>query len=173
MFLLNFIPDFVFHVILLLGLVGIIASILIKYVPAFSIHSLPLRILGLVLLLIGVWYEGGISSRAEIKTKLEKLENELILAKKESNKVTKEIVTKVVVEKQVIKEKGKTIKEYIDREVTIYDETCPLPSSVIKAHNAAALNQTELLKNINADTMLDVKLINEAANPTIKLAPKK
>jgi hypothetical protein len=42
---------------------------------------------------------------------------------------------------RVIREKGEIIKQYIDREVTKYDATCVIPSSVVKAHNAAALNE--------------------------------
>jgi hypothetical protein len=173
MILLNFLPDFVFHLILLVGIAGIILSFALRYVPVVSMYRIPIQLVGIVLMSIGLWYEGGIASQTELRTKLEKLEAELAVAKKESGKITKEIVTKLIVEKQIIKEKGQTIKEYIDREVTVYDETCPLPKSVVTAHNAAALNKTDLLKDLNSDTVVDIKIINEAAAPKIKLAPKK
>jgi hypothetical protein len=173
MILLNFLPDFVFHLILIVGIVGIISSFALRYVPTFSIYRNPLQLAGTILMAVGLWYEGGIASQAELRNKLEKLEAELVVAKKESGKITKEIITKLIVEKQIIKEKGQTIKEYIDREVTIYDETCSLPKSAVTAHNAAALNQTDLLKSINPEVLIDIKSINEAAAPKIKFAPNK
>ena len=46
--------------------------------------------------------------------------------------------TKVVKDTQVVREKGKTITQYVDREVVKYDNKCELPNEVIRAHNAAA-----------------------------------
>jgi hypothetical protein len=45
---------------------------------------------------------------------------------------------KIVKDTQVIHEKGKTITQYIDREIIKYDDKCNLPVEVIRAHNAAA-----------------------------------
>jgi hypothetical protein len=57
---------------------------------------------------------------------------------------------KIVTKTQVVKQKGEDIIQYIDREVVKnneiikYIEHCPVPKSVIDAHNqAATMNQGE------------------------------
>lgn len=173
MSLIYSLPDFIFHTVLVVGLLGLAFSFFLKNIPVYSIYRLPVYILSISLTALGLWFEGGIASQSDLKSKIEQLEKELVIAKKESNKVTKEIVTKLIVEKQIIREKGQTIKEFIDREVTVYDETCSLPKSVVIAHNAAALNNTSLLKNINVEAVIDIKMVNEAALPTSNSISKK
>jgi hypothetical protein len=48
------------------------------------------------------------------------------------------IVEKIVKDTEDVRVKGKTITEYVDREVVKYENKCPLPVEVIRAHNAAA-----------------------------------
>jgi len=47
-------------------------------------------------------------------------------------------VEKVVKKTEYIKTRGKDVVQYIDREVTKYDNTCIIPKEFVKAHNDAA-----------------------------------
>jgi hypothetical protein len=42
---------------------------------------------------------------------------------------------------KVIYKNATIVKQYIDREIVKYDETCKIPDEVVKAHNAAAKNE--------------------------------
>ena len=130
-------------------------------------YKLPIQIASVLLLGFGLFLEGGIAEKDIWKAKVAALEIKLAAAKKESSKVNTVIVKEYVDKVKVIKEKGATITEYIDREVSIYDKTCPIPGVVIKAHNAAARNDPKLL---TPDSIVPTAEHNAA---TIRLAPKK
>jgi hypothetical protein len=66
------------------------------------------------------------------------MELKVAAAEVESAKENTKIVEKVVKKTEFIKSKGKDVIQYIDREVTKYDNTCVLPKEFIKAHNDAA-----------------------------------
>ena len=101
---------------------------------------------------------------AEYKVKVAELKEKLKDAEIKAANANAKIVTEYVTKKQFIKQRGDTITEYIDREVVKYDKTCPIPTEVIRAHNAAALNDPILL--------ILTEEHNKLATP-IKLAPKK
>jgi hypothetical protein len=42
------------------------------------------------------------------------------------------------VQKQVVKERGKDIVQFVDREVVKYDNKCEIPQPFVDAHNRAA-----------------------------------
>ena len=66
------------------------------------------------------------------------MQTKLAQSETKSAKVNTQIVTKVLTKTQILHEKGKTITEYVDREVVKHDQDCKLPKEVINAHNMAA-----------------------------------
>jgi hypothetical protein len=170
MWILDFLPDAFFHLILIIGITGIIAGFLLSFIPIVNQYKLPIQVVSILLFSIGLWYEGGIAKDREWKEKVAELEKKLAIAKAESEKVNTEIITQVVTQKQIIKEKGKTVIEYVDREVIKYDNTCAIPEVVINAHNAAATNDTALLKG---GSEIDTAEHNALAKSKIKLSTKK
>jgi hypothetical protein len=142
MWILNWLPDFVFHLILILGVLALLAGWALKMVPVVAKYSLPLQVAGVLLTILGVWYEGGIAKDAEWKARVAELETKVAQADVKSANVNTKVVTKVVTKTQVIKEKGDEVVRYIDREVAKYDAECKIPQAAIKAHNASAMNKS-------------------------------
>ena len=141
MWILNWLPDFAFHLILILGVLAILAGWALRMIPLVNKYSLPIQIAGILLTVLGVWYEGGIAKDAEWKARVAELEVKVAQAEAKSQKVNTEIVTKVVTKTQIIKQKGDDVVRYIDREITKYDAECKIPQVAIKAHDASALNK--------------------------------
>jgi len=87
---------------------------------------------------------GGYSTEVMWRDKVKDLEAKVKLAEEQSTEKNVEIQEKIVTKTTVIKEKGKTQIEYVDRvitqdkEVIKYIEQCPVPKAIIDAHNAAA-----------------------------------
>lgn len=142
MWILSWLPDVVFHLILIVGVVALLASWVLKFIPLVSTYRLPIQVGGIILTIVGVWYEGGIAKDAEWKARVAELETKVAQAEVKSAKVNTKVVTKVVTKTQVIKQKGATVTEYIDREVVKYDAECKIPQSAIRAHDASALNKS-------------------------------
>jgi hypothetical protein len=141
MWIMNFLPAWVFHAMLTLGILGLVASAVLKFVPFISTYRIPLQVGALLLTVVGVWYEGAISNQAAWEAKVAALELKVKAAEAEAARENVKIVEKIVIQTKKVKEKGDDIITYVDREVIKYDSTCPIPVVVIKAFNAAALNQ--------------------------------
>ena len=161
MWILEFLPDSVIHLLLVIGILGTISGFILSFIPIVDKYKLPIQILSILILAVSIYFEGAISEEAAWDKKMSDLKVELAQAKANSAKINTVIVTKVLTKKQIVKEKGDDIIKYIDREVTKYDNTCSIPNEVIVSHNAAALG-----------TLIETDKHNAAVIPTMRL-PKK
>ena len=152
MWLITFLPDtmvaLVVYSIIAVGAGLIIASMLTRWIPAVAAYRTPLQVFGVVVLMFGIYLQGGRANEAEWQARVQELELKLAQAQVDSGKKNVEIQTQVVTKTRVLREKGEEIIKYIDREVVKnqevirYIEQCPVPKEIIDAHNAAAvLNQ--------------------------------
>jgi hypothetical protein len=141
MWLMNFLPDWIFHAILLMGVLGLIASLVLKFIPAISTYNLPIQVGAILLIAVGVWFEGAMSNQAEWEAKVKDLEVRMAQAEAKSAE------TKTVKQLELVRTRGDDIIKYVDREVAVdkevikFVENCPIPQIIIGTHNAAALNQ--------------------------------
>lgn len=139
MWILNWLPDFVFHLILILGVLAIVASLVLRMVPLVNQYSLPIQVVGILLTVVGVWYEGGIAKDTEWKARVAELEVKVAQAEAKSQKVNTEIVTKIVTKIQVIKDttnaNTKYITEYVAKDL---DAECRLTNASVLLHNSAS-----------------------------------
>ena len=146
MWLMNFLPNWIFHAILLAGVLGLIASLVLKFIPFIKTYKLPVQVLSILLIVTGVWFEGAISNQAEWEARVAEMQVKVAEAEAKSSEANVQIVTKVVKKTKRIREKGDAIISYIDREVVKnnevikFVENCPIPDIIIKTHNAAATN---------------------------------
>ena len=170
MWILSYLPDFVTHTIFTVGVVGTIAGFVLGFIPFIATYKLPIQIISILVLSFGLYLEGGLADQAVWQLKVKEMEAKVAKAETESQKVTTEVVTKILTKKQVIKEKGDDIVQFIDREVVKYNNICTIPEVVITAHNAAARNDNSALKN---QIEVPTDLHNQLANPPMILAPKK
>ena len=147
MWLMNFLPDWIFHAILLAGVLGLIASLVLKFIPFFNTYRLPVQVVSILLIVVGVWFQGAISNQAVWEARVREAEARVAVAEVKSAEVNTIIVTKVVKKLELVRTRGSDIIRYVDREVATdkevikFVENCPIPQLIINTHNAAALNQ--------------------------------
>lgn len=165
MWVMHLFPDFILHVLLLIGVAGIVAGFVLGFIPFIGKYKFPIQIISIIILVFAVYLEGGIAERQLHDIEVAELKAKLAKAEAKAAQVNTEIVTKILTKTKVVKEKGDTVIEYIDREVTKYDSTCIIPESIGNAHNAAAQNKS-------ISEFIQSKPIDEAAKPAMKL-PKK
>jgi energy-coupling factor transporter transmembrane protein EcfT len=140
MWMLSLLPDWFYHLIVIFSLLTLIVASVFKFIP----YRLPIQVFGALLLLFGIWMEGGIVNEAKWEARVRELEEKVKIAEEKSKEKNVEIQEKVVTQTKVVKEKGKDIIQFIDREVVKkeevikYVENCPVPKDIIDAHNAAA-----------------------------------
>lgn len=140
MWMLSLLPDWFYHLIVIFSLLALIVASVFKFIP----YRLPIQVFGALLLLFGIWMEGGIVNEAKWEARVRELEEKVKIAEEKSKEKNVEIQEKVVTQTKVVKERGKDIIKFIDREVVKkeevikYVENCPVPKDIIDAHNAAA-----------------------------------
>ena len=150
MWLLHFLPDsflaFVVDAVLIAGVLATLLTCfllkyLIRFVPVLAPHVRIAQIISVVLLLSGVYFKGGYSSEMAWRERVREMEAKVAAAEKQSAEANAKIDARGKEKIKIIREKGVIIKQYVDREVTKYDNQCVIPSAVVKAHNAAAENK--------------------------------
>ena len=121
-----------------------VAAFFIKRIPVINQYRIPAQVLGIALLVLGVYWRGGYAVEQEWRERVAEVEARVAAAEAQSKEENVKIVTKVVTKTQVIRTRGETITKYIDREIVKYDEkfakggVCEIPQEFIQAHNSAA-----------------------------------
>ena len=144
MWILYLLPSWYTHAVPTLGLALILVSMFLKVIPFISTYYIPLRIIGLVTLLFGIFFEGVIYSGKDLHDKIKELEAKVVAAEAKSAEVNIKIVEKIVTKQKIVKERGEDIIKYVDKEIIKYDVKfapggqCEIPKEFINIHNRAA-----------------------------------
>ena len=144
MWILYLLPSWYTHAVPVLGLALILVSMFLKVIPFISTYYIPLRIIGLVTLLFGIFFEGVMYSGKDLHDKIKELEAKVVAAEAKSAEVNTKIVEKIVTKQKIVKERGADIIKYVDKEIIKYDVKfapggqCEIPKEFISIHNKAA-----------------------------------
>lgn len=146
--MLSLIPDWFWTLVLISGIVGTLATWVLKFIPFVANYRLPIQVASIIALIVGVYFQGVIANEAKWQDKIAELEAKIAEADNKSKETNVVVQEKIITKTKVIKEKGKDIINYVDREVVKkeeiikYIEQCPVPKEIIDLHNQA----TELNK---------------------------
>jgi len=142
MWILSLLPtsiiNFALNAILIVGLVGLLLSIMVTYRFASPGPGKLVQWFSVGLLVLGIYFRGAYDSEMSWRTKVAVAEKKVEMLQVEAAKVNVKIVDRVVTKTQLIKEKSKDIIQFVDREVVKYDNVCVIPKEVVQAHNQAA-----------------------------------
>jgi len=167
MWILDWLPFWIFHLVVVLGIAGIIASIVFKFVPFISQYTLPIQVISIIVLVFGVYMEGGISNQEKWEAKVAEVKLEMAKKETASAEVTTKVITKYVTKIEVVKEKGneiiKQVPVYITKDA---DAKCDVPTGFVVLHDSASRNEVpDSTRSINAGTS-EVKLSDVATTVT-------
>jgi hypothetical protein len=142
MWILHFLPDsFVVwfcNILLLTGIVATAAGFAAHRVPALWSYQLALKLGGIALLVLGVYFRGGLAVETEWRERVAAVEAKLAIAEKASAEANTQIDAKSQKKTTEIRQRTQYIRQYVDREVVRYDAGCTIPESFVRAHNTAA-----------------------------------
>jgi hypothetical protein len=138
MWILEWLPSWIFYACFLVGVLGLVATFMLKFIPFLYVYKSSIQISSIILIAFGTYMAGAISNNEKWEARVKELELKIASAQVESVKVNTEIVEKVVVKREYYKERGQDVIQYIDREVVKYDERCVIPKEFVEAHNKAA-----------------------------------
>jgi hypothetical protein len=146
MWILQWLPDWIFYAILAIGLIGFLVTYLLKFIPipGLYMYKTPVQIVSMIMIAVGVYMSGAISNEEAWQARVKELEAKIAAAQVESEKENVKIVEKVVTKQKVIKEKGDEIIKYVEKEIVKYDTKflpggeCEIPKGFLQILNEAA-----------------------------------
>ena len=148
MWILHFLPDalilWICNTVLLAGILLTVTAFFVQRIPIINQYRIPAQVLGIALLVMGVYWRGGYAIEQEWRERVAAVEAKVAAAEAQSKEANTKIVTKVVTKTQVIRTRGADIVKYVDREIVKYDTKfapggqCEIPREFIKALNDAA-----------------------------------
>lgn len=137
MWLINFLPAWLFDVITVLTAIALFVSILLSDIIP-SAYRIPAQIAAGVVLAVCLYFQGGIANEETWKIKVAETQKEIADLKQKQAETTVEVVTKYVDRIKVVKEKADVIVKEVPKYITQADnDRCVLPDSVRMLHDAA------------------------------------
>lgn len=140
MWILNFLPDWIFHLVVLIGLGLVLVSFVFSTLPFIKNYRLPVLLVGLAISCIGFFFEGQLFNNASWEAKVKELEVKVAAAQAKSAKENVRIITKYKENTEQIKETTDENIQYIREYVSRDDNNVGLPNSVIVLHDSASQN---------------------------------
>jgi len=145
MWFLSFVPDSWLNLAVLsilgAGVLIYVLSYFVAFIPTLIPAKEPIRIIGTLLVVAGVYFYGSYDTEMSWRGKMAEQTTAIEKAFEQSKSANAKIENDAKERVKVIYKNATIIKQYIDREVIKYDETCKIPDVVVKAHNAAAKNE--------------------------------
>ena len=134
MWILQFLPNWLFFVLFFTSLAAFLAVKFLKFLP----HGEIIQAGSIAAALFSIFMIGAISNNDAWLARVKELETKVAQAEAQSATLNTDIVEKTVVKTQVIRERGKDIVKYVDREVVKHDVNCVIPKEFVTIHNQAA-----------------------------------
>jgi hypothetical protein len=147
----------IYWIIIAVGITGIAAGWLGRWIPFYGNYVKILKPVGVLLVVLGVWLRGGYDVEMSWRAKVAEMEDKVRTAEAQATAANRGISEDVNKKTAEVKQKTETIVKYIDRyrdrevlktiegpervrieEVIRYVENCPIPQEFIIIHNDAA-----------------------------------
>ena len=140
MWILSWLPNWIFYGMVLIGVIGFAATYLFKYIPVPFIYMYrkPIQIGSVLAIIFGTFMSGAIYDNEAWEARVKEMEAKVAKAEQQSKEANTVIESKVEKAKEKIVQKQVIVKQYIDREVVKYDNTCVIPKEFVEVHNKAA-----------------------------------
>ena len=134
------------------------ASFVLKFIPFVTAYRLPIQAAGLILTVLGVWFEGAISNEAAWQARVHEMEQKVAAAEVKSAQETVRIVTRVVTQIQTIKDTTNANVRYLETQVAQdLDRECSLTNASVLLHNSASQNEMARSAGDTAGAASEVK----------------
>jgi hypothetical protein len=167
MWLLSFLPTdflgFIITAIIIVSIIGMIVGFFGSKLPVISSYLTPIKYISIALFCVGLYLKGGFDVEEDWRQKVEAMEIKVKQAEAQAQLANEEIEAKTLEKTKLIREKGKTRIEYINRlvegrtveivkdmsaeERLVFEQkqkelldsikNCPIPKIIVEEHNKA------------------------------------
>ena len=141
MWVLNFLPDWILqwaiHGLVIVGLVLTFVGSLIRFIPVIQPYAMVGKQIGIVLLIVGVFFEGGYATEMSWRAKVNELQAKIKEAEIKSVQANEKLANQVSKNKELIKEKVNQNAKDIEAKREAINAECKLSDDAWMLYNRA------------------------------------
>jgi len=148
MFLLSFIPDaliqLVVNGVLIAGIIGCVVSFFfgffVRWMPWIIPYRMILQIVGLILLIVGVYFKGGVGVEMEWRERVRVAQEAVRIAEEKAKEANIALEAEKKKKSQIITQNKVVVQEKIVEKEKVINAECKISKDVLEIHNDAAKN---------------------------------
>ena len=137
MWILKFLPDFVFHLIFIGGLLGLGASFILKFVPFVTQYRVVIQVVASIMIAVGLYMEGAISDNTAWVERVHALEKKVAEAEAKSADANTQLISRLAAKQKEIAAVQADAHSRVQQAAASIDAVCPVPATVISILNDA------------------------------------
>jgi len=142
MWILDFLPSWIFSLVSLAGVVAFLATEFLGKIPFVSTYLKAIRVGSIVALVFGLYMMGGASNQERWEARVAEVKLEMAKKEAASAEASTKVVTKYITKVEVVKEKGDLIAKQIPNLITATaDGQCVIPNGFVLLHDSASRNE--------------------------------
>jgi hypothetical protein len=141
MWLLSFLPDAFFHILLGASILVFLVSTLFSNIPFIVGYTKLIQIISIVCLVFSVWMEGGIAKDNEYKEKIKALQQQIDKSKVESDSLNNKLFEEMLKYQREIKSISDTNRIRLKDKSDTLNSECKVNQDVINILNDSAHNR--------------------------------
>ena len=143
MWIFKFFPDFVFHLIFIVGLLGLGASFVLKFVPFFVQYRVVIQVVASIMIAIGLYMEGAISDNTAWVDRVHQMEKKVAEAEAKSADANTKLVTEMAKNREKIAANQQAVKQAIQQNIQAINRQCKLTDVSVEMYNQAVRGGTK------------------------------
>ena len=137
MWILKFLPDWIFYLILLAGVAGIAASFVLKFIPFVAQYRLPIQLVAGIVTAFGLYMVGAISNNNAWLARVSDLEKKVAIAEAKSAEANTQLVDALAKSKEKIVAAQVANKQAIQQNAVVINRECKLNDISVQLYNQA------------------------------------
>lgn len=133
-------PPGIYHTLVIIGVIGLIASFLVKFVPFIYRYLIPVQILSVLLIAFGLYYSGVAANEAKWKEEAKKMNERVLIAEERARLISSRVEYVFVDKIQKVKDVQIIVQEKLADIAVNIDSQCRITPDSIDLVNSAAKN---------------------------------
>ena len=145
MWMLSFLPDgflfWVINIVLVIGLAATVLSFFLRFVPFLFPYATPIKLTGIIMLVVGVWFRGGYDNEMSWRAKVAAMQSKIEAAQAESKEANKALDNKLSNNRSAIKDRVNANYKAIEDNRANINAVCRVNDTAWMLYNRALENK--------------------------------
>ena len=143
----QWIPDIVFHLLVVISALGLLVSFLTGFFPIINPYRVPVQIVCTIVLLFSVWYEGVNATTKAWEEKAKALQEQVDSSEQKAKDATAKIEYVYIDRVKVVQAAQVKTIAAIQQDAAAIDKVCTVAPDAVDILNASASNPVSILND--------------------------